>query len=193
MTNILHIDASGRQEDSFSRKLSQQIVDRIKTPESHITYRDVSKGLTFVDEKMIESYNTLPDERTLEQKEAIRLSDKITQEVLENDILVMGVPIYNFSMPAALKAWCDLAARAGVTFRYGEHGPVGLLENKKAYVVVVSGGTPIGSEIDFLTPWLRHYLKFIGITDVQMVFAERLKKTPDDSLAKVQEQIHALT
>lgn len=193
MTHILHLDASGRQEESFSRKLSQQIVDRIKTPDAVVTYRDVGKGLTFVDNEMIESYFVAPEERTAQQKQVIEISDEVTNEVLAADTLVIGIPIYNFSMPAAFKAWADLVARVGITFRYGEHGPIGLLENKKAYVAVVSGGTPIDGEIDFLTPWIRQYLKFIGITDVQMVKAARMKRTPDISWESAQEQLNALT
>lgn len=85
---------------------------------------------------------------------------------------MLSLPVYNFTMPSTLKAWADLVARAGTTFRYTESGPEGLLTGKKAYVVIASGGTPIGSEIDFLTPWLRHFLGFLGITDVEIIAAD---------------------
>jgi FMN-dependent NADH-azoreductase len=89
-------------------------------------------------------------------------------------VLVIGVPIYNFGVPATLKAWIDMIARARVTFRYTDQGPQGLLTGKKAYLLVASGGTPVGSAIDFATPWLKHVLAFIGITEVEVIAAERL-------------------
>jgi FMN-dependent NADH-azoreductase len=119
------------------------------------------------------------------------LSDKIVSELKYNDVLVIGVPIYNFSMPASLKAWADLAARLGETFRYTETGPVGLLENKKAYVVIASGGTIVDSEIDILTPWLRHFLGFIGIKDVTIIGADVLNQNFDAGLARAEKQLAA--
>ena len=85
---------------------------------------------------------------------------------------MLGVPIYNFGVPATFKAWADLVARAGTTFKYTDNGPVGLLSGKKAYLAVASGGTPVGSEIDFMTPWLKFFLGFIGIQDVTVVAAD---------------------
>ena len=110
----------------------------------------------------------------------------------EFDLIVIGLPIYNFSMPSAFKAWCDLAARVGVTFQYTDQGPVGLLEGKKAIVVISSGGTAVGSSIDFLSPWLRHYLGFIGIHDVDIVQADALNQNAEAALATAQEQIASL-
>ena len=193
MTHILHIDASCRHQGSASRVLSQKLLDKIRPESATVTYRDVSRGMQFVNDEMIISYFVPPEERTAEQKEIISLSDEITDEILAADILVIGIPIYNFSMPAVFKAWCDLAARVGVTFRYSEHGPVGLLENKKAFVAMTSGGTPIGGEIDFLTPWLKQFLKFIGIQDVVMIGAQGLRKSyAEESIAQANEQIEQL-
>ncbi|MFT7527677.1 MAG: FMN-dependent NADH-azoreductase [Arenicella sp.] len=177
MNNILHIDASARGATSVSRKLSSQLAQQLRTDNGSITYRDVSQGLPFVDEVMISAYYTPALDRTEQQQQAIELSNEIVDELKANDTLVIGMPIYNFSMPAGFKAWSDLAARVGETFRYTEDGPVGLLEGKKAYVVVVSGGTKVASEIDFLTPWLRHYLGFIGISDVEFVQADVLNNS----------------
>lgn len=177
MNNILHIDASGRGATSVSRKLSSQLVQQLRTDNGSITYRDVSQGLPFVDEVMISAYYTPAVDRTEQQQQAIELSNAIVDELRANDTMVIGMPIYNFSMPAGFKAWSDLAARVGETFRYTEDGPVGLLVGKKAYVVVVSGGTEVASEIDFLTPWLRHYLGFIGISDVDFVQADELNSS----------------
>jgi len=172
MKNILHIDASGRGKPSVSRQLSNEIVQKISSDQSEITYRDVSQGLSFLDEVMIGAYYTQKGDRSEEQHRAIAVSDTIVEELKAADTVVIGMPIYNFSMPAGFKAWSDLAARVGETFTYTESGPVGLLEGKKVYVAVASGGTQVGSEIDFLTPWLRHFLGFIGIFDVEIVQAE---------------------
>ena len=105
---------------------------------------------------------------------------------------MIGLPIYNFGVPAALKAWVDLVARAGVTFRYTEAGPQGLLTAKRAIVAVASGGTEAGSEIDFATGYIRHVLGFIGITDVSFVTADRLMIDADGTMAKALEQVDAL-
>ena len=189
--NILHIDVSARKGDSVTRKLSAQLVDRLAGNSGQVTYRDVSDGLPFIDEAKIAAYFTAPGERTDEHRKAITLSDTIASELKNNDILVIGVPIYNFSMPASLKAWADLAARVGETFRYTATGPVGLLENKKAYVVIASGGTRVDSQIDFLTPWLRHFLGFIGIKDVTVISADALNQNFDVGLAQAEQQLEA--
>ena len=182
MNNILHIDASGRGKPSFSRRLSNEIVQKISGDQTKVTYRDVSQGLSFVDEAMIGAYYTKKAERSEEQHRAIALSDTIVEELIAADTVVIGIPVYNFSMPAGFKAWSDLAARIGETFKYNENGPMGLLKGKKAYVAVTSGGTRVGSEIDFLTPWLRHFLDFIGISDVEIVQAEAINSNGDKAV-----------
>ena len=192
MKKILHIDASGRHQGSHSRQLGLEVVESIQANDSKVTHRDVSQNLPFLNETMIGSYFTPMTDRNDEQKQAIALSDAIVKELMEHDTYVIGVPIYNFSMPAALKAWADLAARVGLTFQYGENGPVGLLEGKKAYIVVTSGGTQVGSDIDFLTPWLRHYLGFIGVKDVEIINASGLGSDAEVTLEKARASILAL-
>jgi FMN-dependent NADH-azoreductase len=193
MNNILHIDASGRKTSSVSRKMSDKIIQNISSDTSTVTYRDVSQGLPFIDELMIGAYFTQKAERSEQQDQAIAISDTIVKELIEADTLVIGIPIYNFSMPAGFKAWSDLAARVGETFSYTENGPVGLLEGKKAYIAVASGGTIVASEIDFLTPWLRHFLGFIGIQDVKIVQAEALNRNGDKAIEEAHTSIDALT
>lgn len=196
MNNILHIDASGRKIPSVSRRLSNEIVQVISNDNSNdnsrVVYRDVSQGLPFVDELMIGAYYTPADKRNKEQHQAIAVSDTIVEELKAADTIIIGLPVYNFSMPAGFKAWSDLAARVGETFKYTENGPVGLLEAKKAYVVVASGGTKIGSEIDFLTPWLRHFLGFIGIHDVNIIQAEALNQNSDKAIEEARAAIATL-
>lgn len=192
MNKLLHIDASGRKEPSVSRQLSNAIVKKISTSQSTVVYRDVSQGLPFVDELMIGAYYTQSDQRSEKQHQAIALSNMIVEELKAADTIIIGLPIYNFSMPAGFKAWSDLAARVGETFKYTENGPVGLLENKKAYIAVASGGTEVGSKIDFLTPWLRHYLGFIGIHDVVLIQAEALNRNGDKAIGEARTSIALL-
>jgi FMN-dependent NADH-azoreductase len=176
--NILRIDSSGRgggpNGGSVTRELAdlliQGLVDRQPV---RVTTRDVAKGLPFVDAHWIAANFTDPDQRDDAKRAALAQSDALVRELEEADVLVVGVPLYNFGVPAALKAWIDQIARARVTFRYTEHGPEGLLKGKKAYLVVATGGTQVGGAIDFATPWLKHVLAFLGITDVEVIAAER--------------------
>ena len=134
---------------------------------------------------------TPDDDRSAEQRETLALSDRLIAEIEAADTLVLGVPVYNFGVPAAFKAWIDLVARARKTFKYTENGPVGLLEGKKAYVVIASGGTPSGSEIDFATPYVRHVLGFLGIHDVSFVAADQLMAAGDEKIAAAKETIES--
>ena len=121
-------------------------------------------------------------------------SDALVEELRGADVVVIGSPIYNFGVPAALKAWVDMIARARLTFRYTPEGPRGLLDGKKAYVVIASGGVPVDSPVDFATPYLRQALRFVGITDVDVIAADQLNKAGDDSIdtarMRIAELIH---
>ncbi|TNC91282.1 FMN-dependent NADH-azoreductase [Thalassolituus sp.] len=169
MTHILRVDASMRNEGSVSRVLADKLVARLATADSTITERDLAKGIDLIDEAWIGANFTDPADRTDAQKAALAKSDALVQELREADTLVITAPVYNFHVPAALKAWIDMIARARETFRYTENGPEGLLTGKKAYIVVTSGGTVLGSEYDFISGYLRHVLGFIGITDVSFI------------------------
>jgi len=169
---LLRIDGSARVTGSTSRDLTDKIIERL-APVQTIT-RDLAHGVPLIDERWIDANFTPADQRTAEQAEKLALSDTMVAEIKSADTLVIGLPIYNFGVPAAVKAWVDQVARAGVTFRYTEAGPEGLLKGKRAILVVASGGTETGSDIDFATGYIRHVLSFIGITDVQMVTADRL-------------------
>lgn len=169
---ILHIDASSRHEGSLSRKLSRQVVDKLlgANPQARLLTRDLAAtNLPFVDEAWVGANFTPPEDRTPAQQTTLTLSDKLVEELRAADTIVIGVPVYNFAIPAALKAYIDQIARARVTFRYTENGPVGLLTGKRAIVVMVSGGTSLGADTDFASGYLRHILGFIGITDVAVV------------------------
>ncbi|WP_338243013.1 FMN-dependent NADH-azoreductase [Aurantiacibacter hainanensis] len=174
MSNILHITASIRGEGSVSRRLGGRLVERLaRATGAEVVVRDLSANdLPLIDAERFAANLTPVEDRNSEQQALASVGDELIAELQAAGTLVLSLPVYNFTMPATLKAWADLVARAGTTFRYTENGPVGLLTGKKAYVVIATGGTPIGSEIDFLTPWLRHFLRFIGIDDVEMVVAD---------------------
>ncbi len=168
---VLHIDASARTQNSITRELSAKVVDRL-SPET-VVRRDLAQPLPLISETWVNANFTPADDRDAVQRDVLSLSDTLVQELQDADTIVIGVPIYNFSVPAVLKAWIDQVARVGVTFQYTENGPKGLLEGKRAIIVVASGGTPVGSEIDFATGYLQHVLGFIGIHDIELVKADR--------------------
>lgn len=191
---ILEVSASGRHAGSVSRKLSNEIIEAIETREgtAEVVRRDLSSGIPLVDECWIQANFTPEAERTRDQREALSVSDALVEELQAADVIVIGAPIYNFGVPAALKAWVDMIARARKTFRYTSNGPEGLLKGKTAYVVIASGGVPVDSPVDFATPYLRHALKFVGITDVHVIAADQLNSRADESIDGARMQIAEL-
>ncbi|TCD14343.1 FMN-dependent NADH-azoreductase [Oricola cellulosilytica] len=194
MTKILSVQASARAAGSFSRRLSADLVDTLRAVygDAEITEREATAALPLIDEHWLSANWTPKADRTVEQAKALALSEQLVTELKEADILVVGAPIYNFSIPGSLKAWIDLVCRAGETFRYTDAGPEGLLSGKKAYIVVTSGGVPVDSVVDFATPHLRQVLNFIGIDDVEIVAADGLVNSEDESLAKANEAIRRI-
>ncbi len=189
--NILKIDSSGRTSGSVSRSLTEKIATKLCAafPEAGVHQRDLSSGFSSVSEAWIAANFTPPESRTQSQKEVLQQSDELVAELASADVLVIGLPIYNFGLPASLKAWIDLICRAGETFRYTEEGPEGLLKNKRAVIAVASGGVPIGSPVDFATSHLTHVLNFIGITDVTYVGATGLALDPETPLQSAEAEI----
>lgn len=190
---ILRVDSSGRSAGSASRSLTDQLIARLtaENPEATIVTRDAAWGLPFVTESWINANFTPADERDDGHREALAPSDALVAELEAADIIVIGAPIYNFGIPATLKAWIDMVARAGKTFKYTESGPVGLLEGKKAYVAIASGGTEVGSAIDFASGYLKHVLGFIGIHDVEFFAADQLMMHGDEKLEATKAGIEA--
>jgi FMN-dependent NADH-azoreductase len=188
---VLKISSGGRVDGSVSRDLSDSLIFAIEDRygAADIVHRDLAAGIPFVDEAWIEANFTPEELRTEKQRETLDVSDALVAELRNADVLVIGVPMYNFSITAALKAWIDMIARARLTFRYTENGPEGLLRDKKAYLVVATGGVPVGSPMDFATPYLRHALAFVGITDVEIVAADRLNSGAEESVDKARAQI----
>ena len=198
-TRVLAVNASGRSTGSATRQLSRDLIAALddRYGDVEVTSRDLADGVPFVDQAWIEANFTPTESRSAEQREALSYSDSLVAELQHADVVVIGAPLYNFSIPAALKAWIDMIARARLTFRYTENGPEGLLKDKKAYLVVATGGVPVGSPVDFSTPYLRHVLSFIGINDVEIVAAEKLNTQADDSMdaarARIAEVVHLST
>lgn len=191
--NILQIDSSARTDGSISRALSQAFVERLSSADTQVVTRDIGvEALPLLTEDWVGA-NFTPDEaRTPAQQDTLALSDTLIAELEAADTIVLGVPIYNFGVPAVFKAWVDLVARARKTFKYTEKGPVGLLEGKKAYVVIASGGTASGSDIDFATPYVRHVVGFLGIHDVSVIAADQLMAGGDEKIASARQAIDAL-
>ncbi len=170
MTNsILRIDASARRTGSVSRELTDRIIARLGA--ANVVTRDLATPLALVDESWVGANFTPAGDRTDEQKNALATSDMLVDEVRAADTLVIGLPVYNFAVPAAFKAWIDQIVRAGETFRYTETGPVGLLTGKRAIVVLASGGVTLGSDWDYASGYVRHVLGFIGSPDVTFIDA----------------------
>lgn len=169
--SVLRIDASARKNGSSTRALTDALIEQL-APEN-LMIRDLVMGLPFVTEDWVGANFTDEADRSDEQKAALSLSDTLVEELVTADTLVIGTPIYNFGIPATLKAWVDMIARARKTFHYTTNGPEGLMTGKKAYILIASGGTEVGSEIDFASGYLRHILAFIGITDVTIVSADQ--------------------
>lgn len=192
--HILHLDSAVTGEESVSRKLTADIVSKLKTdsPAATVTYRDLNEGVPAIDNAWYKAVRLVPENPTTEQQKLIDISDAYLKEVQDADVLVIGSPIYNFALTAQLKNWIDQIARAGISFRYTEAGPEGLLKGKRAIVAYSSAGTPIGSDIDFASDYLRHILGFLGITDVEFVAADRLAMDRDAGLARAQEAVSKL-
>ena len=191
---IYQIDSSARKEGSTSRALAKKLLDKIKKPEDEVIYRDLDDEMVFVS-GLTESGMKIKDEdQTEHHKKMFELSDKLVQELKESDIIIISAPIYNYGPPATLKAWSDLAARIGETFKFRSDGRrEGLLKNKKAYLVITSGGTKINGAEDFLTPWLKFVLNFFGIEKVEFIGADQMALDYEKSIKEAEEQINKIT
>lgn len=189
---ILLINSSSRIQGSVTRDISAQLVQQLQHQTGlSTTERDLAGGITFIDEQWVGANFTDPAERSLQQEAVLAESDRLIEELKQASHIVIAAPIYNFSVPAVVKAWIDQVARARVTFRYTENGPEGLLKGKKAYLVIASGGVPLGSEVDFASSYLRHVMGFLGIDDVTLVNANELNGAANDHV-DIQPQLAAI-
>ena len=180
--NILQINASARRDGSNSTRVANSIVARLQAanPGATLTLRDLAvTPHPVLDEAALGALFTPADQRSPEQAARVALDDALIAEVQAHDVIVLGVPMYNFGVPVQLKSWIDAIARAGVTFRYTENGPEGLLKGKKVYVALARGGLYRGTDNDTQVPYLKTVLGFVGLTDVNFIYAEGLAMGPE--------------
>lgn len=191
---VLRVDASARHEGSVTRQLTDALIDALRGRHGRppLITRDLALcPPPLLDADWIAANTTEPRARTPAQRAALAYSDQLIAELTAADVVILGVPVYNFGVPAALKAWIDLVARARVTFRYSENGPQGLLEGKRAYVVLASGGVAAGGPTDFASGYLRQVLGFLGITDVEVIAADQAMLR-SDAVSRARQRIGEL-
>jgi len=181
---ILQINASARSEGGNSTRLANAIIAHLKShhPEAEVEVRDLARNpLPFLDEAGVTALFTPADQRTPEQIARIALDEAMIARVQAADVLVLGVPMYNFGVSVQLKSFIDSIARAGITFRYTESGPEGLIKGKRVYVACARGGVYRDTPADSQTPYLRQVLGFLGMTDVEFIYAEGMNLGPESA------------
>ncbi len=195
---ILQINASARSAGANSTRLADTITARLQAqnPAAVVELRDLaSNPHPVLDEAALGALFTPAEQRTAEQAARVALDDALIAQVQSVDVIVLGVPMYNFGVPVQLKTWLDAIARAGVTFHYTENGPEGLLKGKKVYVALARGGMYRDTPADSQVPYLKTILGFLGLTDVEFVYAEGLAmgaEGADKAFAAAEAQIGEL-
>ena len=200
---ILHIDASARGANSESRRLTSEFLQRwhAASPEDVVIHRDiVDNPLPHVDSIFLDGLMTPEAERTPEQQQAVARSDELINEFLTADVLVLGVPMYNFGIPSTLKAWLDHISIAGRTFQYTAAGPKGLVSNKPVYILSTRGGIYDDSPMEHQTSYLKTMLGFFGIEDIHVIQAEGLNLSPEGreksvagAIAQIRKEVETAT
>ena len=179
---ILQINASARRTGANSTRIANQIVARLSArhPDAQLTLRDLAETPhPALDEAALGALFTPASQRTPEQAVRVALDDILIAELQAADVIVLGVPMYNFGIPAQLKNWIDAIARAGVTFRYTEQGPQGLVQGKRVYVALARGGVYRDTPADTQVPYLKTLFAFLGMEDLRFIYAEGLNMGPD--------------
>jgi FMN-dependent NADH-azoreductase len=199
MTTLLQINASINHDSGLSSRLANQFVAAFQArhPEANIVVRNVAaaEAVPHLNAERFGAFITQPENRSAAQHAVVAYSDSLIDELRRADVIVLGLPMYNFGVPSQLKAYFDHVARAGVTFKYTEKGPVGLLTGKKVYVFAARGGLYAGTPLDTQTSYVRDFLRFLGITDVEFVYAEGLAisaQSKEAGLAKAAAEIARL-
>ena len=198
MKNILHIISSPRGEASLSVKLGNAIIEKIKAEYPGSTVKEnnlATKQLPHLEEATLAAFFTPAENHTPENREALKHSDQAIEEIKEADIIVIGAPLWNFGLPSVLKAWIDHIARANVTFKYSEAGPEGLIKDKVVYIAMSSGAVYSSGQMqpyDFVSPYLKGVLGFLGMTNVTVFRVEgsAIPGIQDTALEKGISSIH---
>ena len=187
---IYQIDSSARKKGSTSRALAKKILNKIKKKGDEVIYRDLDDEMLFVTGLTESGMKIKKKDQTKHHKKMFELSDKLVSELKYSDIIIISAPIYNYGPPATLKAWSDLVARVGETFKFKPDGRrEGLLKNKRAYLAITSGGTKLNGKEDFLTPWLKFILNFFGIEKVDVISADQMALDYKKSIKEAEAQI----
>lgn len=195
MTTILHIDSSAKKEGSVTRKLTSEAMQKLKAkyPKTKVIYRDLTEDpLEHINADFVKGAYVGGE---FAAHPAIKLSNQLIEELMAADILLIGAPMYNFNIPSQLKAWIDYICRVGLTFRYSEKGPIGLVQNKRCLVAVSHGGLYSEGHMtafDHVSPYLKQVFGFLGITDITIVRAEKQGMNPDsaqESLKKAEKEL----
>ncbi|RYG37596.1 FMN-dependent NADH-azoreductase [bacterium] len=201
MKNILLVTSSPRGKASFSTQMAEELVEKFRSlsPDATVTLRDLDHSpLPYLSESLIQALHTPEGDRTEAQASAVVESDALIAELREADTIVIASGLINFGIPATLKSWIDHVTRSGITFRYTEAGPEGLLTGKKTYLVLAYGGVysvgPMQSA-DFQGPYLKWMLGFLGLTDIEEVIVEGSVFGPEaaeQALGRAHERVEAL-
>jgi FMN-dependent NADH-azoreductase len=189
MKTILQLNTSILSTEGHSTRLADELVAALDGDQ--LIVRDLAKDpVPHLDAERFGAF--IAKQRTTAQEDIVAYSDKLIDELKRADTIVLGLPMYNFGVPSTLKAYFDHIGRAGVTFRYTEKGPVGLLTGKKAYVLATRGGLYQGTQLDSQTQYVRDFLAFIGITDVEFIYAEGLAISEASKAASLQKARESL-
>lgn len=180
---ILRIDSSTQRRGSVSRALGDEVERRLRErhPAARVEYLDLADGMTHIDSDWVAANSTPVEQRDGDQRARLAPSDAAVASLQCADSIIVTAPVYNFSIPSPLKAWVDHVCRAGLTFRYTENGPIGLLPDRPVYLVMASGGVPLGSDVDFASRYLRQVFRFIGIEDLRLIGAEGVARDAESA------------
>ncbi|MBA3998459.1 MAG: FMN-dependent NADH-azoreductase [Candidatus Accumulibacter sp.] len=198
MSTLLQINTSLFSNNGQSSRLADKFVAawQAQNPDGRVVVRDLAKEpVPHLDGERFLSFLAKPEERSAQQQAVVDFSDALIAQIRDADAIVIGLPMYNFGIPSTLKAYFDHIARAGVTFRYTENGPVGLLGGKKVYIFAARGGLYAGTAKDSQTTYVRDFLNFIGLSDVEFVYAEGLnmgEERKNAALDSAQQQLERL-
>ncbi|CAQ84509.1 MULTISPECIES: FMN-dependent NADH-azoreductase [Photorhabdus] len=182
MSKVLVLKSSIMAQHSHTNQMADFFIEKWQAnhADDHITVRNLAaQPIPVLDNELVHALRPTGNEMTARQQEALALSDELIAELQDHDVIVMTAPMYNFNIPTQLKNYFDLIARAGVTFRYTENGPEGLIKGKRAIVLTSRGGIHKDGPSDLLVPYLRLFLGFLGLTDVEFVFVEGVGLSPD--------------
>ena len=197
MSKLLHIKASVFGDEGQSSQLASRYIDQWQQRNlgNEVVVRDlVGDSVPHLDGAVVGAFFTPEEQRSAEQQAIVDFSDTLIKELQDAEEIVLGLPLYNFGVPSQMKAYFDHLARAGVTFKYTETGPVGLLEDKPVRVFATRGGLYKDTGMDHQVPFLKQFLGFIGLNNVEVIYAEGLsmEEMKDDSLAKAREAVDQL-